>query len=116
MMNKYSLFMRRVSGVFAAAICLIGLTACSGGGGPLGGSAVDENHRPGLPDLPSVPFTPRSTKDAEFVSSSQQGKLTLTSGRYKLNATLGSPGDKLQNTTARGYKVYGNVQGQVLTE
>jgi hypothetical protein len=49
---------------------------------------------------------------SEIVSSSEQS--TLTVGGYRVQSSAGSTLDKLQATTAGGYKVQMTVQGVIL--
>ena len=103
--NKISLFERRI--VLALSFVIsVTMSACSN---PLGGnsSRIEDGH------LPSVSLVP-PVGGAEFVSSSAQGKKTAN-GRFILNGTLSSDRDQLIQKTKRGYSVYSNVQGVMLS-
>lgn len=99
-------FYERIGFFLLSIFVLTTLSACSN---PLGGnsSRIDEGH------LPSVSLVP-PVGGAELVSSSAQLKKTAN-GRFILNGTLSSDRDQLIQKTKRGYSVYSNVQGVMLS-
>lgn len=84
------------------------LCGCSN---PLGGqSAVEAGHNPGVTDQ-SLPASPGT----EFVSASQQMTQT-TGGRFVLQGSVSNMTDQVKVKTAdRGYTLYSNVQGEMIS-
>ncbi len=66
----------------------------------------------GLNPLPRLGL--QKTQGAEIVAGSAQYR--FTQNNYRVSASAGSVYDRLNGTTANGYKVYLTVQGQMVSE
>jgi hypothetical protein len=104
-------FFRKTSvTVFCGSVLLFSLVGC---GNPLGGahSAIDASHLPGVDNGK----TPVSKIRSEFVAASSQMKPTVTA-KFLLEASLSTSTNEINETTTRGYKLYSNVQGQLISD
>ncbi len=94
--------------IFTSAVLL---TGCSN---PFGGdkSKIDSGHAPGIDTVADLP----SSNGSEFVNMSSQSVLT-NGGRFRVSASVGSTTNEVKMvTTSRGYKIYSNIQGDLISE
>lgn len=79
---------------------------------PFGGSqsVVDPNHHPGVVD--NTVLTP--AQNFELVSASSQ-YTTTSSGQFKINGAMGGLSHQVDSVTTRGYHVFSNVQGEIIS-
>ncbi len=96
--------------MFALSALLILLTGCSN---PFGsdGSQVDPGHSPGLLDAYKLP----NGKGSESVAMSKQFSISRNR-HYKLSGSLSNHSTEIRSKTSRGYTLYSNVQGQLISE
>jgi hypothetical protein len=90
------------------ALAVLLLSACSN---PFGGdgSQVDPGHSPGI-EAYKLP----NGKGAEPVAGSAQN-LVSVNRHYRLEGSIANHADGVKIKTARGYTLYSNVQGQLVS-
>lgn len=99
--------------VVAMKFFVLGLTwLLSACGNPFGGevSHVEVGHNPGVHRGPST----GGASGGEFVSMSAQ-RLKTTYLHYQSSQSLGGRTQAVQQKTSRGYTVYSNIQGELIS-
>lgn len=96
------------------SVNILGFCWVAGCGNPVSGgkTSIDDNHTPGTSlsaQQPTVLMT-----GGEFVTASGHSQITGNS-RFIVSGSLVNSTGEIQQTTSRGYVLFSNIQGMVLS-